>query len=93
MSCSTPSPLPIESLVGRRLGVLAGFMESRPASAALVKVIALDGSDRHAVHGLIPNLDYRITRDPRYIVRVISEESLFATNTQPTESSHLTRRI
>ena len=93
-----PQPLsvvPLESpgkLIAR-MSILAGSMKSRPATGSLFKVIAVDGADRHAVHGMIATLQHRITRDLRYFVRVMGEDSFYPPFSQPTQLSHFIRRV
>lgn len=83
----------IEEIFGRRLSVLAEFMRARPTNTSLVKVIAVDGFDRQAVHAMIANLHYHITRDLQYVVRVISEDSFYPPNNRPAELYNFYQQI
>ena len=75
------------------MSVLAEFMISRPANVSLVKVIAVDGLDRQAVHGMIANLQHRIRRDLQYAVRVINEDYFYLPADQTTELSQFIRNV
>ena len=82
-----------QQIIERKLRILAEFMQSRPANAPLVKVIAVDGSDRHAVHSLMAILHHRITRNLRYVVRILDIDPVVPSNNHPTELPHFVRRI
>lgn len=84
------APSSTETIIGRNMCVLAEFMKPRPANARHVRVIAVDGIDRLAVHA---NLQHRITRDLQYAVRVVSEDCFYPPDNQPSELSQFIRQV
>lgn len=90
-----PSVVPLETpeRVYARMRELAALMRPRPDTNSRYKVIAIDGADRLAVHGMIATLQHRITRDLRYLVRIVSEDSFYPPVNQPTQLTYFIRRV
>jgi len=74
-----------------RLGVLGEVLRAHDAKQ--FKVVAVDGTNRNVVHLGIASLHYQITKDLKYTVRVVSDNSQPPSSYLPTAISTYLDRI
>lgn len=70
-----------------RLSVLGESLMLRAPDTKQFKVVAVDGTNRNVVHLVIASLHYQITKDLRYTVRVVSDNSQPPSSYRPTAIS------
>jgi len=67
--------LSVRPSILHRLGVLGEFLMLPAHDAKQFNVVAVDGTNRNVVHLVITSLHYQITKDLKYTVRVVSDNS------------------